>query len=138
MGPDAPPNTLQPGQCSLVTRKRRYLLYKQVSLKLVPLLDRTTYSCRVVSTFFSLGQTLPTYRHGVGIFQPALDDAITLLSQGNAWLHVFPEGRIRQDKQLSSKPFLFECAKVMLTGSNSEVLQMGHLKDNPGDLHDYW
>lgn len=58
---------------------------------------------RVMSTFFSLGQTLPTYRHGVGIFQEALDDAIQILGHGNAWLHVFPEGRIRQSKDLSSE-----------------------------------
>jgi hypothetical protein len=58
---------------------------------------------RLLSTFFSSGQTLATYRHGAGIFQPALDDAITLLSQSNAWLHVFPEGRIRQSKDYSSK-----------------------------------
>lgn len=56
-----------------------------------------------MSNFFSLGQTLPTYRHGVGIFQEALDDAIQLLGHGNVWLHVFPEGRIRQSKDLSSE-----------------------------------
>lgn len=54
------------------------------------------------STFFSLGQTLSTYRHGVGVFQESLDDAIQLLAHGRAWLHIFPEGRVRQDKNLTS------------------------------------
>lgn len=62
----------------------------------------TSNKHRLRSSFFSLGQTLPTYRHGVGVFQEALDDAIQLLAHGNAWLHVFPEGRVRQDKNLSS------------------------------------
>ena len=68
----------------------------------------------VLSTFFALGQTLPTYRHGIGIFQPAVDDAIALLRHRNAWIHVFPEGRVRQSEDLSMRYFKWGVARMIL------------------------
>lgn len=68
----------------------------------------------MLSTFFALGQTLPTYRHGIGIFQPAIDDAIQLLARRNAWVHVFPEGRIRQSEDLSMRYFKWGVARMLL------------------------
>lgn len=109
MGPDAHADADPSPQRSLGFGQRRHMLHKSVwQISLVSTFRITILKPRsVVSTFFGLGQTLPTYRHGVGIFQPALDDAIKLLSQENAWLHVFPEGRVRQSKDLSSTSSLF-------------------------------
>ncbi|BFZ56509.1 Lyso-phosphatidylcholine acyltransferase [Savitreella phatthalungensis] len=75
------------------------------------------FTNRVLSTFFSLGQTIPTYRHGVGIFQDGIDDAIRLLAYRQAWLHVFPEGRIRQSKDLSMRYFKWGVARIILESS---------------------
>ncbi|ORY83284.1 acyltransferase-domain-containing protein [Protomyces lactucae-debilis] len=80
------------------------------------------FTNKVLSTFFSSGQTLATYRHGAGMFQPALDDAITLLSQSNAWLHVFPEGRIRQSKDYSMRYFKWGISRIVL-----ETAMLGEL-----------
>ncbi|WRT67139.1 uncharacterized protein IL334_004105 [Kwoniella shivajii] len=48
------------------------------------------------SKFFNLGQVIETHRGG-GIFQPAVDRAVKLLQDGN-WIHIFPEGKVNQEK----------------------------------------
>ncbi|KAJ9102349.1 hypothetical protein QFC21_002749 [Naganishia friedmannii] len=40
------------------------------------------------------GQVIETVRGG-GVFQPAIDDAIRKLDQGE-WIHIFPEGKVNQ------------------------------------------
>ncbi|PPQ92361.1 hypothetical protein CVT25_008711 [Psilocybe cyanescens] len=50
----------------------------------------------VFSTFFSLGQTLETFR-GKGIYQDAVDTAILKLDQGQ-WVHLYGEGKVNQPK----------------------------------------
>ncbi|KAH9939644.1 acyltransferase-domain-containing protein [Epithele typhae] len=44
------------------------------------------------SHFFRAGQVIETFR-GKGIFQPAIDDAIQRLNQGD-WIHFFSEGKV--------------------------------------------
>ncbi|TFK73013.1 acyltransferase-domain-containing protein [Pluteus cervinus] len=46
------------------------------------------------STFFTLGQTLETFR-GKGIYQPAVDTAINKLNRGG-WVHLYGEGKVNQ------------------------------------------
>ncbi|GHJ87512.1 hypothetical protein NliqN6_3914 [Naganishia liquefaciens] len=48
----------------------------------------------IMSKFFSLGQVIETVRGG-GIFQPAIDDAIRKLGEGE-WVNIFPEGKVNQ------------------------------------------
>lgn len=42
------------------------------------------------SCFFSAGQVIPIDR-GMGVMQPAMDHALTVLNQ-DKWVHIFPEG----------------------------------------------
>ncbi|KDR83457.1 hypothetical protein GALMADRAFT_109958 [Galerina marginata CBS 339.88] len=48
----------------------------------------------VFSAFFSLGQTLETFR-GKGIYQPAVDTAIQKLNEGR-WVHLYSESKVNQ------------------------------------------
>lgn len=50
------------------------------------------YTCSQHATFFSLGKCIPIIR-GSGVYQPAVDFCIELLSRGE-WVHVFPEGKL--------------------------------------------
>lgn len=65
--------------------------------------------CSIMSKFFSLGQVIETVRGG-GIFQPAIDDAIRKLGDGEwvgrpidadsaltvSQVNIFPEGKVNQ------------------------------------------
>ncbi|KAI8873658.1 acyltransferase-domain-containing protein, partial [Ramicandelaber brevisporus] len=53
------------------------------------------FATPAASTFFTLGQTVPTLR-GAGITQPAIDEAINRLDAGQV-IHIFPEGHVNQD-----------------------------------------
>ncbi|KAL1915271.1 uncharacterized protein VTP21DRAFT_7547 [Calcarisporiella thermophila] len=48
----------------------------------------------IFSTFFALGQTIPTIR-GNGILQPAMNFALEKLGEGK-WVHIYPEGKVNQ------------------------------------------
>lgn len=65
--------------------------------------------------FFSLGQTLPIERHGAGLFQAGIDEAIQLVSDpARGWIHVFPEGRVHQDPQETIRYFRWGVARIIL------------------------
>lgn len=52
------------------------------------------FTTSVRSKFFNLGQVIETVRGG-GIFQPAIDEAVKKLHNGD-WIHIFPEGKVNQ------------------------------------------
>ncbi|KAG5518327.1 hypothetical protein PMAC_003124 [Pneumocystis sp. 'macacae'] len=65
--------------------------------------------------FFSLGQTLPIERHGAGLFQPGIDEAIQLVSDPTrAWIHIFPEGRVQQNPQQTIHYFRWGVSRIIL------------------------
>lgn len=76
---------IQPEQFALGTRKLRLMFYQQVSMTSASVLQRLMVS-RGLSTFFTMGQVLPTHRsqHSAfgGLFQPTVTQAIRLLSRG--------------------------------------------------------
>ena len=51
---------------------------------------------KLLCNFFLSGKTLPIVR-GAGTHQPVLDLVARQLRDHGDWLHVFPEGRVRQD-----------------------------------------
>ncbi|KZT33355.1 hypothetical protein SISSUDRAFT_967590, partial [Sistotremastrum suecicum HHB10207 ss-3] len=54
----------------------------------------------VLSEFFRAGQVIETFR-GRGIYQPAVNDAISLLNSGE-WIHLFPESKVFQGSSKST------------------------------------
>lgn len=55
---------------------------------------------KLLSDFFLAGKTLPIIRGG-GLDQPVLRLMEERLRSSGDWLHVFPEGRVRQDGRLN-------------------------------------
>ncbi|RUP45989.1 acyltransferase-domain-containing protein [Jimgerdemannia flammicorona] len=51
------------------------------------------------SFFFALGQTLPIVR-GDGIYQPCMDYAVWCMRHHARWIHVFPESRVNQTREM--------------------------------------
>ncbi|CUS14218.1 unnamed protein product, partial [Tuber aestivum] len=73
----------------------------------------------LTSTYFNLGQVLPTYRlHKSplgGPFQPAINTSIALLSHPHhAWVHVFPEGRVHQKHDYQMRYFRWGVSRLLL------------------------
>ncbi|BGP36514.1 Lyso-phosphatidylcholine acyltransferase [Rhodotorula kratochvilovae] len=69
--------------------------------------------------FFEKGQVIETFR-GKGIYQKAIDESAKKLDQGK-WVHIFPEGRIKQEDLHNLRRFkwgisrmLMECERVPL------------------------
>jgi len=83
------------------------------------------HSSRLVSQFFLAGKTLPIVRGG-GPSQPILSLVAEQLRSRGDWLHVFPEGRVRQDGQLN--PLKLGLASVLcdLADSSPVVLPFHH------------
>ena len=71
--------------------------------------------CSLYSAFFSLGQTLCVYRHGSGIFQRAVDEAVALMEEPlHAWVHVFPEGKVYQEPTGKMGQFKWGISRLIL------------------------
>ncbi|RPB02153.1 hypothetical protein L873DRAFT_1802602 [Choiromyces venosus 120613-1] len=73
----------------------------------------------LTSTYFTLGQVLPTYRlHKSplgGPFQPAINASISLLSHPHhAWVHIFPEGRVHQKRNYQMRYFRWGVSRLLL------------------------
>ncbi|GAA5834901.1 hypothetical protein JCM11251_002057 [Rhodosporidiobolus azoricus] len=69
--------------------------------------------------FFEKGQIIETFR-GKGIYQSAIDQSTKKLDEGQ-WVHIFPEGRIKQETLHELRRFkwgvsrmLMECEKMPL------------------------
>jgi monolysocardiolipin acyltransferase len=58
------------------------------------------HQSKLMSDFFRAGKTLPVVRGG-GHEQPILALMVQRLREHGDWLHVFPEGRVRQDGQMN-------------------------------------
>eukprot|EP01133_Synstelium_polycarpum_P001016 gene1016-1156_t len=52
----------------------------------------------IVSTFFSLGKCIKIVRGG-GIYQQGIEETLDRMAEGQ-WIHLFPEGKVNQSKQL--------------------------------------
>lgn len=66
----------------------------------------------VFSKLFTQGQVIPTDR-GRGIFQPALDTAISKLNMGH-WVHLFPEGYVNLSRQMVLRRFKWGLSRLLL------------------------
>ncbi|KAF8423616.1 putative taz protein [Tirmania nivea] len=80
------------------------------------------FTSRARSLLFSLGQVLPTHRlhkspTGLGgLFQPALDESVRLLSHPTQpqWVHIFPEGRVHQHPAYQMRYFKWGVSRCIL------------------------
>ncbi|KAF8466642.1 hypothetical protein BDZ91DRAFT_782815 [Kalaharituber pfeilii] len=80
------------------------------------------FTSRPRSLLFSLGQIIPTHRlhkstTGLGgLFQPALDKSVHLLSHPvrPQWVHVFPEGRVHQHPTYQMRYFKWGVSRLIL------------------------
>lgn len=75
---------------------------------------------RLYRWFFNQGQTLELFR-GQGIFQPALDQAIEKLNEGN-WVHVFPEGAVNLTRSTAMRRFKWGIARLLLEARTLPVV----------------
>ncbi|GAA5903269.1 hypothetical protein JCM8208_002260 [Rhodotorula glutinis] len=62
--------------------------------------------------FFEKGQVIETFR-GKGIYQRAIDESSKKLDAGN-WVHIFPEGRIKQDDLHSLRRFKWGISRILM------------------------
>jgi hypothetical protein len=62
--------------------------------------------------FVKAGRVIPI-RRGEGPFQPAMDQAIRILNQGN-WLHIFVEGKVYPDSSALHTPIKHGIARLIL------------------------
>ncbi|SCV68690.1 BQ2448_811 [Microbotryum intermedium] len=63
------------------------------------------------SWFFSRGQVIETFR-GKGIYQKAIDHAAKKLNNGQ-WVHIFPEGMIKQDTLKELRRFKWGISRLL-------------------------
>ena len=62
--------------------------------------------------FFHRGQTWEVFR-GQGIYQPAINHAITRLGAGS-WVHIFPEGRVNLSRSTRLRRFKWGVSRLIL------------------------
>lgn len=62
--------------------------------------------------FFHRGQTWEVFR-GQGIYQPAINHAITRLGAGS-WVHIFPEGRVNLSRSTRLRRFKWGISRLIL------------------------
>ncbi|GAA5945008.1 hypothetical protein JCM3775_004257 [Rhodotorula graminis] len=62
--------------------------------------------------FFEKGQVIETFR-GKGIYQRAIDESSKKLDAGN-WVHIFPEGRIKQEDLHSLRRFKWGISRILM------------------------
>ncbi|KAI3620576.1 hypothetical protein CBS9595_002543 [Malassezia furfur] len=73
-----------------------------------------------MSAFFNKGQTLETFR-GRGIFQPAIDTALTKLGE-TRWVHLFPEGAVNLTQSTRMRRFKWGVARLVLEAPKTPVV----------------
>ncbi|GAA5873216.1 hypothetical protein JCM3774_000085 [Rhodotorula dairenensis] len=70
------------------------------------------FNGKLDSWFFTKGQVIETLR-GRGIYQKALDVATKKLDEGN-WVHIFPEGRIKQEDLHNLRRFKWGISRMLM------------------------
>ncbi|GAA5918329.1 hypothetical protein JCM1841_002172 [Sporobolomyces salmonicolor] len=70
------------------------------------------FNGRLDRWFFEKGQVIETFR-GKGIYQEAIDEATRKLDQGN-WVHIFPEGKIKQDTLHDVRRFKWGVSRILM------------------------
>lgn len=69
------------------------------------------FTGRLDSWFFRQGQIIETFR-GKGIYQKAIDEATKKLDDGR-WVHIFPEGKIKQDTLAELRRFKWGISRML-------------------------
>ncbi|GAA6006551.1 hypothetical protein JCM10207_004969 [Rhodosporidiobolus poonsookiae] len=62
--------------------------------------------------FFEKGQVIETFR-GKGIYQKAIDESMKKLDEGQ-WVHIFPEGKIKQDTFDELRRFKWGISRMLM------------------------
>jgi hypothetical protein len=84
--------------------------------------------CRIASKFFSLGQVIETVRGG-GVFQPAIDDAIRKLDQGE-WVSAVSSISIRAPAAQYYHSTWFDSTDTHFPGRQSESAKSASTRRN--------
>ncbi|KAI5478435.1 Tafazzin [Pseudohyphozyma bogoriensis] len=72
------------------------------------------------SWFFRKGQVIETFR-GKGIYQDAIDEAAKKLDHGR-WVHIFPEGRIKQDTFDELRRFKWGISRMLMEAQKTPLI----------------
>ncbi|KAL8283585.1 hypothetical protein RQP46_005380 [Phenoliferia psychrophenolica] len=72
------------------------------------------------SWFFRKGQVIETLR-GKGIYQAAVDDASKKLDEGR-WIHIFPEGRIKQEDLTELRRFKWGISRMLMEAKKTPLI----------------
>lgn len=72
------------------------------------------------SWFFRKGQVIETFR-GKGIYQAAIDDATRKLNEGR-WIHIFPEGKIKQEALLELRRFKWGISRMLMEAKRTPLI----------------
>ncbi|GAA5998223.1 hypothetical protein JCM5350_007941 [Sporobolomyces pararoseus] len=70
------------------------------------------FNGKLDSWFFRKGQVIETFR-GKGIYQAAIDLAAQKLDNGN-WVHIFPEGKIKQEDLTNLRRFKWGISRILM------------------------
>jgi monolysocardiolipin acyltransferase len=91
---------------------------------------------RLLSWYFAAGQVLETDRHGPGIYQPSIDQAIDILRDGG-WVHIFPEGYVNQPRDYKNAGdyqllrFKWGVSRILMEAPTDVRILPVYLKGNP-------
>lgn len=70
------------------------------------------FTNKTLARFFESGQVIETHR-GAGIFQPALDRAVSKLESAQ-WVHLFPEGFVNVTRTTALRRFKWGITRLLL------------------------
>ncbi|PWN47666.1 acyltransferase-domain-containing protein [Violaceomyces palustris] len=78
------------------------------------------FTNKFLSHFFNIGQVIETHRGG-GIFQPAIDNAISKLEAGK-WIHLFPEGYVNVSRTTELRRFKWGIGRMIMEAKKMPVV----------------
>lgn len=82
--------------------------------------EELCYTNWAMSAMMRAGRVIPV-RRGQGIYQPAMDQAISLLSRGD-WVHVFVEGRIGEGNGKLHRPIRWGVGRMVMESIPAPVI----------------